>query len=203
MQFLLRPLYSQRLLSALCCLPALTLLYDALNQNLNVADPGRSIVFFLGEWSFWFLLLCLTIRPLSVSLKNPRIFPARRTLGLFCLGYASMHLLAWGTFMLGWQMDQIGLEIMESPFIIVGMAAIVLMIPLGLSSTKRAQIKMGFKRWRYLHMLIYPAAILACLHFAWLSKDWLEPAIYSVILATLFVWRFIIIMKRLEHRRES
>lgn len=189
-------LYSQWLLSALCCLPLVQLAYRALGGQLDVADPGRDVVFFLGEWALRLLLACLAIRPLSVSLANPRILPARRTLGLFCLGYASLHFLSWGTFLLGWRLDQYPEAVMESPYIIVGLVALSLLIPLGATSTRRAQIKLGIKRWRNLHALVYPAAILACIHFIWLSKDWTEPAFYSGILACLFLWRFVIIIRR-------
>ena len=149
---------------------------------------------FLGLWSLRLLLCCLTVRPLSQLLSAPNIFPMRRTLGLFALFYAMLHALAWAFLLIGGSFAGMLEDIAESPYVLVGMLALVLLIPLGPSSTRRAQRALGVY-WRRLHRLVYVATGLACVHFIWLSKEWLTPLIYLTVLITLFLWRIIITIK--------
>ena len=80
-------------------------------------------------------------------------------------------------------------DIAKRPYITVGFTALMMLIPLAVTSTKRAMRRMG-RRWQRLHRLIYPAAILACTHFYWQVKaDIREPLVYILVLAALLGWR--------------
>lgn len=178
----------------LCFMPFGYLLYRIATQQLNSADPAREVVLFLGLWSLRLLLVCLFIRPLRVLLNSPYLHPARRTIGLCALFYIFLHALAWVSFLMGWSIDAIIVEITDSLYILVGALALILLIPLGLTSTQRIKRFLGVY-WQYIHRLIYVSAILACVHFLWLSKTWVEPMIYVTILSGLFLWRIIIMLQ--------
>lgn len=179
----------------LCLLPLVYLVHLILGNHLSVADPGRDIVKFLGLWSLRLLLVCLTIRPLCDLLSSTVLFPCRRTVGLCALLYISLHALAWASFLVGWSIDGLITEIIESPYVLVGMLALILLIPLGVTSTRRARRALG-AYWQRLHTLIYPSAVLACIHFLWLSKDWITPILYTSILFALLLLRIIIRLSR-------
>lgn len=186
--------YKQWWVCLLCLIPLLLLINQALNQQLDPADPARSVVLYLGEWSLRLLLLCLSVRPLCHLFANNTFIALRRTLGLWSLFYVTLHGLAWFVFLLDAAYNEIVIEIIDNPYIVVGATAALLLIFLGASSSRAAKIRLG-KNWQRLHYLVYPAAILACVHFFWLSKTWFEPLIYSTVLTVLFVWRIIILKK--------
>lgn len=156
-------------------------------QNLLGANPIEYITRSLGEWTLRFLLLTLsisTVRRLAGWVQGLRI---RRMLGLFAFFYGTLHLLSylWLDQFFDW--EEIWLDILDRPFITVGMLAFVFMTPLAATSFNKAMRKMG-RNWLRLHMLIYPLTVLGVLHFWWLaeSKSRLAmPQLYAVILAIL------------------
>ena len=115
----------------------------------------------------------------------------RRTLGLFAFAYASAHFLTWSVLDNGLDVAAIVEDIAERPFVTVGFAAFVLLIPLAATST-RASIRRLGKRWITLHRLVYVAAALGVVHFFWLvKKDLRPPLVYAAVLALLLgarVW---------------
>ena len=111
-------------------------------------------------------------------------------LGLFAFTYLLLHFLSW--LVLDRALDLAGIlpDIVKRPYITVGFTALVLLIPLAVTSTDRWMRRLG-RRWHALHRLIYPAALLGCLHFLWLVKaDWREPALYLGLFALLMGWRW-------------
>jgi sulfoxide reductase heme-binding subunit YedZ len=95
-----------------------------------------------------------------------------------------------------------GKDILKRPFITVGVGALALMLPLALTSTDRMQRALGTRRWLTLHRLVYPAAVLAALHFLWLVKrDLREPLVYASILALLFLGRIPVVLARRRRQR--
>ena len=161
---------------------------QAVQQKLG-ADPAQVIVTFLGIWALRYLWLSLAVTPARRLLGMGWLQRYRRMLGLYALFYASLHLLAVATFILGWRPDLLLRELTERPYIIVGFSAWVLLLPLGITSTQGWQRRLG-KRWKTLHWLVYPVSLLILLHFAWLIRaGYLEVLIYSLILAFLLGYR--------------
>src|SRR5690606_32678518 len=108
----------------------------------------------------------------------------------------SLHLLLALFYLIGWSWPELRAALAERTYIVLGFSAWLLLVPLGLTSTRRARQRLG-RRWRQLHRLIYPAAILACLHFLWLVRsDYLEPLLYLVALLILFGWRLLYWLSR-------
>jgi sulfoxide reductase heme-binding subunit YedZ len=153
------------------------------------ANPVEKIQDTLGIWGLRFLLTTLAVTPLRELIGWPRLLGFRRMLGLFAFFYVSMHFLFY--LLVDQSLDwRVLLEdIAKRPFITVGFTALLLLIPLAVTSTKRAMRRLG-RRWQRLHRLIYPAAILGCTHFYWQVKaDIGEPLVYILVLAVLLGWR--------------
>lgn len=149
------------------------------------ANPIEVLIRDSGEWALRFLMLTLalsTIRRLWGWAQGMRL---RRMLGLYAFFYASLHLFSylWLDQFFFW--EDIWYDIVDRPFITVGMLAFLLMTPLAITSTKAWMRKLG-RRWMKLHQLVYPLSIFAVIHFFWLVKaDLTEPVIYAVILTFL------------------
>ena len=160
------------------------------------ADPVKTGEHLLGSWTLRFLLLTLAITPIRRITHWNWLAKHRRTLGLFAFGYGLLHLLTWALVdvqigiseYVGW--SDIRTDILKRPFITIGMTALLLMVPLALTSSKGMIARLG-KRWRQLHRLVYVVAILGIIHF-WMAVklDITGPAIYGGILAVLLGWRW-------------
>jgi sulfoxide reductase heme-binding subunit YedZ len=165
------------------------------------ANPVDKVQDTLGIWGLRLLLATLAVTPLREILGWPRLFLFRRMLGLFAFFYVSLHFL-WYLLVdqgLDWRLWIE--DIAKRPYITVGFTALLLLIPLAVTSTKRAMRRMG-RRWQRLHRLIYPAAILGCTHFYWQVKaDIREPLVYALVLAALLGWRLYRNRQRAGRRR--
>lgn len=169
----------------LCLLP-LAHYAAGLWQDTLGANPIEALTRGLGDWALRLLLITLAVTPLRRLSGWAWLLKLRRMLGLFAFFYASLHLIAylWLDQFFDWA--EIGRDILKRPFITVGMATFLLLAPLAATSTKAMIRRLGGQRWQRLHRLIYPAALLAVLHFTWMVKvDVREPALYGVILAVL------------------
>jgi sulfoxide reductase heme-binding subunit YedZ len=176
------------LLFCVSLLPLGWITVQAIQQQLG-ADPAQVIVSFLGIWALRFLWITLAVTPARRLFGMSWLQRYRRMLGLYALFYATLHLLAVATFILGWRPDLLLRELTERPYIIVGFSAWLLLLPLGITSTQGWQRRLG-KRWKPLHGLIYPISLLVLLHFAWLIRaGYLEVLIYTLILAFLLGYR--------------
>lgn len=158
-------------------------------------DFGPNLVEFVqrwtGTWTFNFLLLTLCITPLRVWTQWHWLLRLRRMLGLFTFFYATLHFLSFIGFDHSFQLDAIARDIFKRPFVTVGFAAFVLLIPLAATSNQWAIRKLGGRKWQELHRNVYLIGILACVHYFWLAKvtALLWPLAYSVVLAFLLGWR--------------
>lgn len=153
------------------------------------ADPVAEIEHRLGIWALRFLLIALAVTPLRQLTGQTVLIRFRRMLGLYAFAYASLHLTAYLVLDLRGYWLQIFEEIVKRPYITVGFAAWLLLVPLAVTSTTGWIRRLG-KRWAMLHRLVYAIAVLAVLHFWWLVKsDIREPALYAGILAVLLGWR--------------
>ncbi len=181
-------------------IPALLLIYDFYQQNLG-ANPVETMTHITGGWGLRFLLLSLLVTPLRRWFSWNWLQNYRRQLGLWALFYVVAHFGIYWVFDQGLDLSYVWEDVLERPYIAAGMLALLLLIPLGVTSLKWWQKRLG-KRWFYLHRLAYVAAIAAVVHFWWLVKvDVLEPLIYAAILAVLLLTRlFYYFKKRYDQR---
>jgi sulfoxide reductase heme-binding subunit YedZ len=182
----------QKLAIAAAALPALVLAARFALEGLG-ANPIEDITHTSGEWALRLILLSLAITPLRNFFGLRKIAPLRRTFGLAGFCYAVIHFSTWLVLDLGLDLDAILEDLTERPYVMAGMAAFTLLVPLALTSTRAAMRRLG-KRWVSLHRIVYAAAGLAVLHQFWLTKaDYLPAIIHAVILGALLtarlVWR--------------
>ncbi len=172
----------------LALLPFLALIVGIIDQDLG-ADPQKYIVHKSGEWALRFLLITLAITPVRRWLSMPQLLKFRRMMGLFVMFYATLHLASYYLLLLEGDILNVVEDIVERPYITVGFAAWLLLIPLAFTSTKKMMRKLG-KKWISLHRLVYWITALGLLHFIWLIKsDLNEPVLYVLIAAILGGYR--------------
>lgn len=154
-------------------------------------NPVEFIQRWTGTWTINFLLLTLCVTPLRSLLQWPWLIRLRRMLGLFAFFYATLHFLAFIGFDHAFAVDAIARDVLKRPFVTVGFAAFVLMLPLALTSNAFAIRRLGGRRWQELHRSIYLIGILGVLHYFWLVKATalLWPLAYAVALGLLLGWR--------------
>lgn len=153
------------------------------------ADPVAEIEHRTGLWALRLLLVTLALTPLRQLTGQPALIRFRRMLGLYAFFYATLHLAAYLGLDLRGYWTQIFEEILKRPYITVGFAAWLLLVPLAITSTQGWMRRLK-RNWGRLHRLIYAIGLLAVLHFWWLVKsDIREPALYAAILAMLLGWR--------------
>jgi methionine sulfoxide reductase heme-binding subunit len=173
-----------------CLAPAVWLAWRAAVGDLG-ANPIETVEHTTGAWALRLLLATLAVTPLRRLTGWQAIATQRRTLGLFAFAYASAHFLTWSVLDNGLDLAAIAEDIAKRPFVTVGFAAFLLLIPLAATST-RASIRRLGKRWISLHRAVYLAAALGVLHFFWLvKKDLRSPLIHAAVLAALLgarVW---------------
>ena len=173
---------------ALALAPAIVLASDAIHDRLG-ADPVAVLTHQTGEWALRFLLLSLAMTPLRLMLKQNWPIRFRRLIGLYAFFYASLHFAVYLFLDLGSYWSQIGADILKRPFITVGFAAWLLLLPLAITSNQWMMRKLK-KNWQKLHKLVYAIGLLAVVHYYWLVKsDVREPLMYAGILALLFAIR--------------
>lgn len=171
-----------------CLVPFLYLLHGAVNADLG-ANPVERVTHLTGEWGLHFLLLTLAVSPLRRLTGWAWLLRLRRMLGLFAFFYASLHLSTWAWLDQELSWTRIVQDIAERPYVTVGFAAWMLLLPLALTST-RAWIRRLGRRWQQLHRLVYAVGVLVVLHYLWLVKaDLLEPLLYALVLCLLLALR--------------
>lgn len=167
-------------------LPVAKLGIGACTDGLG-ANPIEKITRVTGYWTLTLLLITLTATPLRLMWKWHWPTRIRRMLGLFAFFYGSLHVLTYLILDQFFDWTAIAADIVERPYITVGFPSFILMIPLALTSSDRMIKRLGGKRWRWLHRLIYPIAIGGVAHYAWLvKKDLTNPLIFGTLLAILF-----------------
>ncbi|WP_170352003.1 protein-methionine-sulfoxide reductase heme-binding subunit MsrQ [Ruegeria atlantica] len=167
-------------------LPAPWLFYQGLTGGLGV-NPIEALEHRYGELALQLLIGVLAISPLRRFL-GLNLLKFRRALGVLTFAYVTLHLLVW--LVLDVQVpSQIWADIVKRPYITVGMAAFVLMLPLAVTSNNLSVRKLG-PRWRSLQRLVFPAAILGGLHYVMLAKGFqIEPLVYLSAIVGLLLLR--------------
>lgn len=165
-------------------LPVIWLFWLGFNGALGV-DPTKAIEHQLGLWGLWLLIAGLSITPLQ-RYAGLRLVKFRRAIGLLAFFYILTHLLVW--LILDVQiLSLIWADILKRPYITIGMAGFLLMVPLALTSNNWSLRRLGPVRWRRLHRLTYPVVLLGAVHYVMVVKGWqLEPFYYlSAVVALL------------------
>ena len=172
----------------LSLVPFIVIVYKIYFNQLG-PEPVKEITHHTGEWTLIFICLTLAMTPLK-RLTNLTIWiKFRRMLGLFIFFYATLHMLTYVVIDYRLDFSSISKDILTKRFIFVGFAAWLLLLPLTLTSSRKAVMLLKDK-WKKLHRLIYIIAILGVVHFLWLVKfDITEPLIYAAIILVLLLFR--------------
>ena len=179
-----------------CLIPLARLVWFAFQGNLS-ANPIEFITRSLGTWTLVFLLITLSITPLRKLLNQPWLIKLRRMLGLFAFFYASLHFVTYIWLDQFFDLQAIYKDVIKRPFITVGFASFILLIPLAVTSTNNMVRRLGGKRWQKLHRLVYLIAIGGVVHYWWLvKKDITQPVIYAAVLAVLLGYRVFVYMRK-------
>lgn len=172
-------------------LPLAYLLSAAYLDQLG-ANPAEALVRGSGDWTLRMLCIALLITPLRQALSWQSLARMRRMFGLFVFFYALLHFAAYAWLDQGLDGADISADIAKRPFILVGVSALLLLVPLAATSFNAAQRWLGAARWRTVHRAVYLVAVLAVLHFFWMragKRNFAEVAVYATVLAALLAWR--------------
>jgi sulfoxide reductase heme-binding subunit YedZ len=174
---------------AICLAPLATLGYQAWANDLG-ANPISYLTNTLGDWTFRILLASLAMTPLRLLLGWSWPIALRRLLGLFAFAYAALHFGVWIVLDQFFDWPAMWADIVKRPYITVGLAALLLMLPLAATSTTGMIKRLGGRAWNRLHSLVYAIGVLAALHFFWLAKKArTEPYWYALVLAVVLAIR--------------
>jgi methionine sulfoxide reductase heme-binding subunit len=157
-------------------------------QDLG-ADPVKKILHVCGKTALNFLILTLLVTPVRDLFGLPHLLRIRRMLGLFVFFYVLVHFTVYLVLDLELDFSTLGEDIAERPYITIGFAAFLMLVPLAVTSTNKMMRRLG-RRWQKLHRLVYVIAILGVWHYYWQVKsDVREPLVYAAILAVLLGYR--------------
>lgn len=176
---------------ALSLLPFAWWAWRAANGQLG-ANPIEATTRYFGDWALRYLLIALAVTPVRLLTGWNLVGRLRRMLGLFAFFYVALHVMSYVGLDLFFDMGLLVQEIVKRAYITVGMFALVILIALAVTSTDGMVRRLGGKRWRRLHMLVYPAAIAGVIHYYMMVRaGFMEPLIYACILAALFAVRIV------------
>lgn len=156
------------------------------------ANPLEYITQATGDWTLYFLCLTLSLTPLCRMIGANWLLRMRRLLGLYAFFYAILHFTTFLWFEHFFALDEMLADVVKRPFITVGFAAFLLLIPLAATSTDGMIRRLGGRRWQRLHRLVYLIAPLGVLHFWWMKagkNDLAEPALFALIVGILLLSR--------------
>lgn len=177
----------------LCLLPLGKLALEAFGvggMSLG-ANPVEELIHRNGKWGLNFLLITLAVTPVRAWTGQAWLLRFRRMLGLFAFFYVMLHFLAYAWVDQRWDLGAIVEDVLKRPYITIGMAAFLMLLPLAATSTNGMMRRLG-RRWKKLHRMVYPIAILGVWHFYWQVKlDTLEATIYAGVLAVLLGYRLV------------
>jgi len=172
-----------------CLIPFGDLVWRIIKSDLG-ANPVEYLQHATGDWTIRFLVFTLSITPFRKLLRLPDLIRFRRMLGLFAFFYVSLHFLTYLGPDQSFDLSAMWKDVAKRPFITVGFAAFVLLIPLAITSTTGWIRRLGGKRWQLLHRSIYVAAVCGVIHYYWLVKsDVRKPVFYGALVGILLLWR--------------
>lgn len=171
------------------------LLWQATTGGMG-ADPVKGLERGLGKLGLQLLVAVLCITPVRAAL-GLNLIRFRRALGLTAFYYIALHFTVWLVLDMGLLLSQALADVVKRPYVTIGMAGLLLMIPLAVTSNDRMIRRLGAGRWRKLHKLTYPAVLLGGVHYLWLVKSWPpEPILYLAAIILLVALRFAPTRKR-------
>ncbi|MGE5547774.1 MAG: sulfite oxidase heme-binding subunit YedZ [Solirubrobacterales bacterium] len=174
---------------AAALLPLVWLAWRGGEGSLGI-NPIETVIRFLGDWALRFLLIALAVTPLRKVSGWAGVARLRRMLGLFAFFYACLHVAAYVGVDQFFDWHAIGKDIVKRRFITVGMATMLILLPLAVTSTNAMVKRLGGRRWRALHRLVYAAGGLAVLHYFMMVKaDVRMPMLHAALLAILLGYR--------------
>ena len=173
-----------------CLVPLGRLAWFAYSGGLG-ANPIEFITRSTGTWTLVFLLITLSVTPLRHLTGRNQLIRYRRLLGLFAFFYACLHFTTYIWLDQFFEWPAIVKDVIKRPFITVGFASFILLIPLAATSTHAMQRRLK-RRWQQLHRVVYLIAIGGVVHYWWLvKKDVTQPLLYAVALAVLLGFRLV------------
>jgi sulfoxide reductase heme-binding subunit YedZ len=184
--------FSKLLLFVNALVPLALMLWDVYRDRVG-ANPLEFVTRTTGMLTLVFLMLALAVSPVRHVFKLNWLGKFRRMLGLFAFFYGLLHLLTYVAFDRYFNIKSVPADIASRPFIAVGMLAFFLMVPLAITSTNKMVKRIGGKRWRKLHRLVYVAAVAGVLHFWLLVKsDTRLPITFAFVLLLLLAHRVLV-----------
>ena len=174
-------------------MPLAWLVWQTLQDQLG-ANPAEALIRATGDWTLRGLCVVLAVTPVRSLLGWPELARFRRMLGLLVFFYASLHMLSYAWFDMGFDVTDTLKDIVKRPFIWLGFSAFVILLALAATSFNRAMRWLGGQRWQMLHRGVYMVAVLAVLHFWWMragKQDFEDVLVYAAILAGLLGWRLL------------
>ena len=154
------------------------------------ANPIEYSNRFLGDWALRYLFLSLAITPLCDWFGTRAFMPYRRMIGLYAFFMVALHVSSYVALDHYFDWAEIWGDILKRNFITLGFISLLGLLPLALTSTSGMVKRIGAKRWKALHRLVYPVSVSALIHYTMMVRgNQVEPKIYMVILATLLGWR--------------
>ena len=167
------------------------------------AEPGEAVVHWLGSWGIRFLLITLAVSSLVRLSPYKKLIRFRRMLGLVAFTYVVLHFSGYVFLLADGDLATIADDFSERPYITAGLIALLLLLPLAVTSTRGWQRRLG-KNWVSLHKLIYPAAMAALVHLFWLAKSsYFDAFLYGSILMLLFLERFAFARRKSQRNRPA
>ena len=175
--------------------PLAWLVWDYFQGNFSV-NPIQDITLRTGKAALVLLVLSLACTPANTLLGWRQAISIRRALGLYAFFYASIHFLIFIGLDYGFDWALMRREIVEKPYVWVGASALSVLLLMALTSTKGWKKRLG-KNWKRMHRLVYPAAILVIIHYAWVKKgnilalqgDILQPIAFGALVGFLLLIR--------------
>jgi len=181
--------FSKLVLSVNALVPLVLLLWDAWHNRLGV-NPIEFVTRTTGMLTLIFLCVTLLVTPLRKITGANWLIKFRRMLGLYAFFYGTLHLLTYVWFDRFFNVKSIAGDIIQRPFIAIGMACLVMLVPLAVTSTNAMVKRLGGKRWANLHRLIYPTAIGGVIHYYMIVKsDTRIPLAFVFVVALLIGYR--------------
>lgn len=166
---------------------ALWLLWLGIDNRLG-AEPVKALEHKLGEAALYLMVAVIAVTPLR-NFTGITLVTFRRALGVTCFAFVVLHLLTWAVLDVQ-RLDRVWADIVKRPYITVGMVALMLMLPLAVTSNNWFVRKLGPMAWRRLHKLTHLAAVLGAVHYLMLVKGWqIRPMVFLTIVVVLLVLR--------------
>jgi sulfoxide reductase heme-binding subunit YedZ len=169
--------------------PLALLIEQGISDNLG-ANPVETITHQTGLWSLRLLLLTLSITPLCKLTRISELVRLRRMIGVYCFFYALLHFMTYAVLDHSFDMAAILEDVVKRPYVTVGFSAFLMLIPLAATSTNGMIKRLGGKRWKRLHKLVYLCGLGGVIHYLWLVKaDAFSPLNYLAIFIVLMLFR--------------